>query len=257
MGSKNQLDHHKQLINELGTELVNQREAREERERQLAVMKGMLESLLSHVKGKEKQSNPTRKRSIAAGGGDGGGNRPPPPQQGAPAPGGGDSDDDGERPRKGRQDERPARRSRKPGREEDEEDDDDEGMADPDELRFSRIPGRTIGDTSKRPAQPPPEYEHAKHQDVRFWLTACKDFFDRNPFQWRIEADRIKYALSKMKGPQVSSFAMTYRNQMTGELGFTRPEGYELWAIFAEQVVRCFGPTHEEVKELREMIKVR
>ena len=130
-------------------------------------------------------------------------------------------------------------------------------MADPDELRFSRIMGRAIGDTSKLPAQPPPEYEHAKNQDVRFWLTACKDFFDRNPSQWRIEADRIKYAFSKIKGPEVSSFAMTYRNQMTGQLGFTREEGYELWAIFAEQVVRRFGPTHEEVKALREMMKVR
>ena len=60
-----------------------------------------------------------------------------------------------------------------------------------------------------------------------------------------------------MKGPQVSSFAMTYRNQKTGELGFTREEGYELWATFAEQVVRRFGPTHDEVKALREMMKVR
>ena len=129
-------------------------------------------------------------------------------------------------------------------------------MADPDELRFSRILGRPIGDSTKRPAQPPPEYEHAKHQDIRFWLTACKDFFDRNPSQWPIEADRIKYALCKMNGPQVSSFAMTYRKQMTGELGFTRQAGYEFWAIFAEQVVRRFGPTHEEVKGLWEMMKV-
>ena len=60
-----------------------------------------------------------------------------------------------------------------------------------------------------------------------------------------------------MKGPQVSSFAMTYRNQMTGEFGFPRQEGYELWAIFPEQVVRSFGPTHEEVKALRAMMKVR
>ena len=258
MGSKNQLDHHEQLINVLGTEMVNQREAREESDRQLIEMKGMLETLLRQVKGKGKQSDPTLERSIAAGGGDGGGNRPPPPQQGAPgAPGGGDSDDDGEGPRKGRRDERPARRSRKPRREEDEEDDDDEGMADPDELRFSRILGRAIRDTSKRPAQPPSEYEHAQNQDVRFWLTACKDFFDRNPSQWRIEADRIKYTLSKMKRPQASSFAMTYQNQMTGELGFTRQEGYALWAIFAQQVVRRFRPTHEEVKALRGMLKVR
>ena len=252
------MDHHEQLINVLGTELVNQREAREEGDWQHTEMKEMLESLLREVKGKGKQSDPKPERSIAAVGGDGGGNRPPPTQQGAPgAPGGGDSEDDGEGPRKGRRDERPARRSRKLRREEDEEDDDDEGMADPEELRFSRILGRAIGDTSKRPAQPPPEYEHAKHQDVRIWLTACKDFFDCNPSQWRIEVDRIKYGLSKMKGHQVSSFAMTYRNQMTGELGFMRQEGYELWAIFAEQVVRRFGQTHEEVKALGEMIKVR
>ena len=90
-----------------------------------------------------------------------------------------------------------------------------------------------------------------------FWLTACKDIFDSNPSLWRVEADRIKYALSKMKGPQVSSLAMTYQNHLTGELGFTRQEGYELWAIFAEQVVRRYRLTHEEVKALREMMKVR
>ena len=50
---------------------------------------------------------------------------------------------------------------------------------------------------------------------------------------------------------------MTYLNQMTGELGFTRQKGYELWAIFDVQVVRRFGPTHEEVKALQEMMKVR
>ena len=94
-----------------------------------------------------------------------------------------------------------------------------------DELRFSRALGKAIGDTTKRPAQPPPEYKHAKHQDVRFWLMACKDCFDRNPYKWQDEADRIKYGLSKLKGPQVSAFAMTYRNQMTGELGYTRQEG--------------------------------
>ena len=74
VGSKNQLDHHEQLINVLGTELVNQREAREESYRQLPEMKGMLETLLRQEKGKGKQSDPTLERSITAGGGDGGGN---------------------------------------------------------------------------------------------------------------------------------------------------------------------------------------
>ena len=49
---------------------------------------------------------------------------------------------------------------------------------------------------------------------------------------------------------------MTYRNQMTEELGYTRQEGYELWDIFAEQMVRRFGPTHEE-EAVRQMIEVR
>ena len=68
--------------------------------------------------------------------------------------------------------------------------------------------------------------------------------------------DRIKYALSKLKGSQVASFAMTYPNQMTGELGNARQEGYELWDVFPEQALRRFGPTHEEEKGLREMLKV-
>ena len=256
VGSKNQLDHHERLINVLGTELVNQRDAREESDLQLTERKGMLELLLRRRdKGKGKQSDPTPERSMAAGGEGGGGNRPPPPQQAAPgAPGGGDSDnddDDEEGSKKERRDERPARKGKGPEENEEEEE------ATWDEIRFCRALGKAIGDTTKRPAQPPPEYEHAKHQDVRFWLTACRDFFDRNPYQWQDEADRIKYALSKLKGPQVSAFAMIYRNQMTGELGYTRQEGYELWDIFTEQMVRRFGPTHEEEKALRQMIKVR
>ena len=113
VGSKGQLDNHKRLINVLGTELVNQRVAWEESDRQLAEMKTMLESLLNQVKGKGKESDPTPEKSMAAGGGNGG-NRPPPLQQAAPgAPGGGDSDDvgdDEEGSKKGRRDERPARK---------------------------------------------------------------------------------------------------------------------------------------------------
>ena len=111
--SKGQLDNHERLINVLGTELVNQREAQEESDRQLAEMKIMLESLLNQVKGKGKESDPTPEGGMAAEGRNGG-NRPPPPQPAAPgAPGGGDSDDDDENeegPSKGRRDERPERK---------------------------------------------------------------------------------------------------------------------------------------------------
>ena len=44
---------------------------------------------------------------------------------------------------------------------------------------------------------------------------------------------------------------------MTGELGHIRHEGYELWDVFAEQAIGRLGPTHEEAKALREMLKVR
>ena len=44
---------------------------------------------------------------------------------------------------------------------------------------------------------------------------------------------------------------------MTGELGYTRQEGYDIWDIFAEQMVRRFGPTHEEEKALRQMMKAK
>ena len=253
--SKGQLDTHERLINVLGTELVNQRVAREESHRQLAEMKTMLESLLNQVKGKGKQTEPTLERSIAEGGRGNGGNRPPPPQQAALGPpGGGESDnenDDEDGRSKGRRDERPTRKGNEPEENEEEEE------ANWDQLRFSRALGKAIGDTTKRPAQPPREYEQAKHQDVRFWLIACKDFFDRNPYQWQDEADRIRYALSSLKGPQVSAVAMTYRNQMTGELGYTKQGGYELWDIFTKQLVHRFGLTHEEEKALWQMMKVR
>jgi len=44
---------------------------------------------------------------------------------------------------------------------------------------------------------------------------------------------------------------------MTGEIGYTRREGYEFWQVFAEQALRRFGPTHEAEKSLREMGSVK
>ena len=44
---------------------------------------------------------------------------------------------------------------------------------------------------------------------------------------------------------------------MSGELGYTRQQGYELWDIFTEQMVRSFRLTHEEEKALRQRMQVR
>ena len=60
-----------------------------------------------------------------------------------------------------------------------------------------------------------------------------------------------------MQGATVTPFAMAYRNQMTGELGYTKQDGYDRWEIFKEQVIRRFGPTHEDVKALRELYQLK
>jgi len=56
-----------------------------------------------------------------------------------------------------------------------------------------------------------------------------------------------------MDGKEVAPFALTYRRQMTGAIGYTRQEGYEFWHVFAEQALRPLGLIHEVEKSLREM----
>jgi len=85
------------------------------------------------------------------------------------------------------------------------------------------------------------------------WLLICMDCFGRNSWQWSDETQLLRYALSGMEGKEVAPFALTYWRQMTGESGYTRQEGYEVWHVFAEQARGCFGPTHEVEKSLREI----
>jgi len=44
---------------------------------------------------------------------------------------------------------------------------------------------------------------------------------------------------------------------MTGEIGYTRQQGYKFWHVFAEQALRRFGPTHEAEESLQEMRSVK
>jgi len=60
-----------------------------------------------------------------------------------------------------------------------------------------------------------------------------------------------------MDGKEVALFVLTYRRQMTGEIGYTRQEGYGFWRVFAEQALRRLGPTHEAEISLREMGSVK
>ena len=212
-------------------------------------------SLNSKVKGKGKQSDPTPEPS-AAGGVGGVGNRDPPQIFGAGAPGGSDDGDDDDEDdedddrRKGRNDKTPADKGRQYERPAENEGTEEEN-------RFSRKLSAAMAETSKRSAEPPNTITNAGHEDIRLRITRCQDYFDQNKLQWREEGDRIKYALGKMQGMTVTPLAMAYRNQMTGELGYTKQDGYDRWEIFKEQVIRRFGPTHEDVIALRELYQLK
>jgi len=251
-----ELQNHERILNAMMAELEANKEASEWQATHIAELTEAVGSLMGQVKGKS--SKPTPEASAGARGG-GGWGRPPSTMhvaaEGTPDPG----DSEGE----GSNDERPWRRDNRPDKpnkrlgEKEKTHQEKYGVATEDEIRFSRALAKPIGETAKRPAQPPSEYEHTKHQDIGFWLTTCKEFVNRNPYQWQDEADHIRYALSKIKWSQVASLAMTYRNPMTGELGHTPQEGDELWDVFTEQAIHRFSPTHEEQKPLREMLKVR
>jgi len=45
-----------------------------------------------------------------------------------------------------------------------------------------------------------------------------------------------------MEGMVVPPFALTYRRQITRELGYTRHEGYEFSHVFAEKALRRLVP---------------
>ena len=247
---KLELENHEMSINLVRNELQRQQESRESQDGEIAVLKALVEQLLGRVKRKGKVSDPTPEASGA-----GGGRPPPPPRHGATgAPGGGgggDPDDEGEgsgrKPhenRRGRRDERPA-----PGPEEEEyhvENDEQFNL-------FSRVMANALGQRTRIPAEPPAMFRNEKHQDIRMWVLTWTDYFGRKSWQWENEAQPIRYAISRMDRKEVAPFALTYRRQMTGEIGYTRQEANQFWHVFAEQGLRRFGPTHEAEKSLREM----
>jgi len=122
---------------------------------------------------------------------------------------------------------------------------------------FSRVIGNALGQRTRVPGEPPAMFRIENHQDIHMWLLPCTDYFGRNSWQWENEAQRIRYALSRMDGKEVAAFALTYRPQMTREICYTRQEGYEFWHVFAEQALQRFSHTHEAEKSLGEMGSVK
>jgi len=250
-----ELQNHEGILNTIMAELEANKEARERQERQIADLTAAVTTLMGQLKGK--RSNPTPERGSAATGG-GGGGRPPSTRHGAaggtPDPGdsvGRGSDDE----RRGRRDERPDKRNKKPA-EKETTDDEKYGQATADEIIIFQSLRKGHRRNNERLSSTPVRVRTCRTPGYPVGANHRQGFFDRNRYQWQDEADRIKYALSKLKGSLVASFTMTYRNQMPGRLAHIRQDGYELCDIFAKQAVRRFGHTHEEEKALREMLQV-
>jgi len=251
---KRELANHEITINLVREELRHHQESREAEDGEITVVKALGEQLLGQVTGKGMVSDPTPVASGAGGG------RPRPPRRdgagGAPGGGGGgdhhdDQEGTGRKPDengKGRRDERPA-----PQPEEEDYDAENKEQFN----MVSRVMANALGQQTRVPAEPPAMLRNARHQDICIWLMTCTDYFGRNSWQWEDEAQRIRSAISRMDGKEVAPFALTYRRQMTGEMGYTRQGGYEFGHAFGEQDLRRFGPTHEVEKSLREMGSVK
>ena len=254
---KDELAEQEENINLLREALEAQLDDQAAWDNELADLKALVRSLSGQVKGKGRVPDTVPE---ATGGGNGG-KKPPPKMRGAAggAPGGGDDDgedddDDEGAHRGGKRPGGPSRRKKTPPPD---DDDDDNGTRDLQLDLFVKAMAKALGKTTRVPVEPPPTFKNDGHQDVQMWLVACTDFFEANPWLWGSEPKRVRYALSKMDGPAVAPFALTYRKKMTRTMGFVKVEGYEFWHTFAELAIEQFGPTHEAEKALRKMATVK
>jgi len=109
---------------------------------------------------------------------------------------------------------------------------------------------------TKNTAEPPYVFQGEDNQDVRNWLTACEDYFDRNPTQWENHSHRIVFALGKTKGNKVAPFSEKYRKVM-GCLGdYTQDPSYSTWERFRQEIIKRYIGIEEERRALEEMDKI-
>ena len=113
-------------------------------------------------------------------------------------------------------------------------------------------PNRSI----KNAAEPPYFFQGDDNQDVRNWLTACEDYFDRNPYQWENYSHRIVFLVRKPKGNKVAPFAEKYRKVMGGIEGFTRDPNYATWERFRQEIIKRYIGIEEERGALDEMDRI-
>ena len=156
---KKELDQQQQTIDQLIREVTRQKELHQNREKEIADLRGLVEGLVARTSDRGRTRTPTPIPSVRTGGG-----VPPPPpwmHGAAVAPGGGDSndEDDGDRRRrekgKGKERERIPPPSKK------------DKTRDQDFELLCRIMTESQARTARKPAEAPAMYKHEKHQDIR------------------------------------------------------------------------------------------
>ena len=105
-------------------------------------------------------------------------------------------------------------------------------------------------------AESPYFFQREDSQDVRNWLTACEDYFDRNPTQWENHPRRIVFALGKTKGNKIAPLGGKYRKVMGGLGGYTRDPSYSTWERFRQEITKRYIGIEEERRALEKMNKV-
>ena len=151
-----------------------------------------------------KQSASTPRNDKGKGVDRGGGNQEPPrspPRNtgGDPDPDDDDDDDDDGEDDRGRKGGRPARAPRRPSIPRDTSPKTRAILTFMESLAIPNRPTKLI-------AEPPYFFQGEDNQDVRNWLTACEDYFDRNPTKWENHTHRIVFALKKEKQAQTLSY---------------------------------------------------
>jgi hypothetical protein len=112
-------------------------------------------------------------------------------------------------------------------------------------------PREIVVHNERRQATEPWIYSADRKQDVRTWILACDDFFQRNPTQWVLDRDRIIYAISRMEhGSRAHDFGSYYRRTMDGIDGIPRVDTARYWTTFVSELKERFLSSEEAAEAL-------
>jgi len=105
-------------------------------------------------------------------------------------------------------------------------------------------------------AEPPYIVKGEDYPEVRNWLTACEDYFVRNPTQWVDHANRIVFTLRRTGSFKVQPFTEKYPKVMGGICGYTRDPDYSTWKRFRQEIISRYVGIEEEQRALEEIDKI-